>query len=173
MSTVLLRRLASMVGAIGLAVFASGSANAALVSSFQLNNVGDNVAYQRVVPSPGSFTDDFTLTLTADFSITVSVADTTTNPGGSRGINNLDVEILGVAGPIGPLPAIITTSLLAANSPFTIRVTGERKGNAGVYTLYVNTLSREVGEVPIPGAALLFFSGLGALGMFGRKRKAA
>ncbi len=34
MSTVLLRRLAGMVGAIGLMVFVSGSANAARVSIF-------------------------------------------------------------------------------------------------------------------------------------------
>lgn len=159
------------------AVFAVSSANAAIVD-FPLNNPGDSLSYNNVVSSSGSFSDEYSVTLGNNLTVSADVSDSSSSlgcPGSSCGVNNLMMSLydvshsLIVAG-VTSLSEVLTTSL----SPYYIQVSGQRQGGGGSYHLNVSaSADPAVGQTPIPGAALLLASGLVVLYGAGRKKHGA
>ena len=163
----------SLVAAAAMLVSAS-AANAApvplsvdLISPGVLSGSGgDNFG------GPGFFTDDIFLYLSGAPNFVVNATASSTVNGGS-GIPDIQVQIFDPSSALVATGTLLTAlnvhsstilggvllneTGLSPATPYTIRVTGTNGPNGGAYQY---SISAEVSAVPIPGAVLLFGSGL-------------
>ncbi len=160
-----------LCGAV-IAAWAAGSAHAAVVD-FPLNNPGDALSYNNVVTGAGPISDEYSVTLGQNLLVSATLTNTSSGvcSGAACGINNLVMSLLNSGhNPILTGVTSFTQAMITSLSPYFIEVSGVRLGAGGSYGLSVNAAANPVGEMPIPGAALLLASGLAVLVGAGRKK---
>jgi len=180
-----MKRIIVLFGLAIIVALAPSGANAVAINispSGTLFGSGGNV-----FSTPGAVSDDYTLNLTDAPAFLISITGTSsfsaTTPGvptGASGIPDLTISILDIGGAPVLTNSINSISLphtafanifsyyLVSGSGYTIHVGGTRGTTGGSYSFDLNAQA-----LPVPGAFLLFGSGLAALGFAGRAGRKA
>ena len=175
------RSLAGLLGAIGLVFAFSGSANAALQWDFGTCAIGSGTicTYTHTISNSGTGNwDELTLSVSGNAVVKVELAPITVNwdlltlTSFDGSPSTTDVSALAATYP-SDLTGLAVDITFGPGS-HVIRVNRERCSGQGcnvdaTYQLQVSTV--RISEAPIPAAALLFGSGLGFLGLVGRRRR--
>ena len=153
-----------LCGAV-LAVVLTGAANAAVVN-LPLYSPGNVFSQTRTV-SGGSPFDTFNLTIDQDVTLTAGVT-------AGSGISGLMMTLYNGATSVVSGVTAFAQSLIFSPSdgPYSIVVDGTGSGDYSIFLAFTGAdpTGDPVGEMPIPGAALLLGSGLAVLIGAGRKK---
>ncbi|HKJ72604.1 MAG TPA: hypothetical protein VKA19_00680 [Alphaproteobacteria bacterium] len=172
-----MRRLTTAFGIAIAMLWTANAANAAILSSITLNTAGSLSASggnsYTSLPTPGTFEDiaDLYLVGAPNFSLGITASSSLN---GVKGFSDIAVQLF------DPSDSLVASGTLSSSgnvyfsrienflalgtnvNPYEIHITGTNE-NGGSYQFSVGA-----SVVPIPGAALLFGSGLAALGFAGR-----
>jgi hypothetical protein len=156
-------------------------------NSYTLNPAGSFYNAQVTSTAAGPITDFYTFTVTQDEEVTAQLsvvfAPPQTTDGVTSGIDNAEVAWFkgAIAGPSQFYTDSTGNSIVGPNltvflvpGTYTVEVLGSYLGAGSEYQLGLGVQAREGGRdsfAPLPAGIILFASGLGGLGLFGRRRR--
>lgn len=167
--------IARVVFGLAIAVFATGTANAATID-IPLDLPGSSWSHTGPVAAAGPFMEDYTLHVGGNYNVTATFADASASLCPGCGIAGLTFALTSSGPPpfalsfIGAGPVTFSMMLLAGDYDFL--VSGNRSDAGGGYAFTFTADGDPAGDpahMPIPAGAFLLASGLAVL--YGASRK--
>jgi hypothetical protein len=159
-------KLASWVGALGLALFVSNASHAAIFS-FTGPDTQTSPSQPQIGGQDAGFDNNFSLDIIGSpLDLVISIVNVV-NP--SLFVGNIQAEFNG--GGLFNTPLNVNNVGAGSYTVHIHGITGGTKDDTGSYQVQIT--ATDVAKTPIPGAALLFGSGLAALGFAKRRKKGA